>query len=69
MKVLNLGYNKISDITILKEMNFKDLRKFYLNDNVITDISLLNRVNFEKLKSLNKWYKYNWYKSIRESVI
>ena len=53
IKVLNLGNNDISNINILKNVEFKDsLEELYLDNNKIYDISVFNSNNFTNLKIL-----------------
>jgi len=51
LKELVLVQNSISDIFILKKLNFRQLNKLDLSGNNISDI--LEKVNFEKLKELD----------------
>ena len=56
-----IGYNNISDINILKEVNFPKLEILNLYWINTFDINILGDVNFQKLKiiNLNK-YKCIW---------
>ena len=50
---MNLGNNDISNINILKDVEFKDsLEELYLDNNKIYDISVFNSNNFTNLKIL-----------------
>ena len=53
MEVLNFCYNKISDINILANVNFKGLKKLDLFHNEISDIKVLDKINFKELEVLN----------------
>ena len=53
MEILNLCYNKISDINILSKVNFKELKKLDLFNNEISDIRVFDLINFKKLEILN----------------
>ena len=53
LEVLDLSYNKISDINILEKVKFKELKKLYLYYNNISDIKVLEKVKFEKLEELD----------------
>ena len=44
--------NKIDDINILENVNFKELKELYLSSNKISDIKVLEKVKFEKLEEL-----------------
>ena len=50
--VLKLNHNRISDISILEKVNFKELKELNLSNNQILDISVLEKVNFKELKEL-----------------
>ena len=53
LKILDLGDNRIKDISILEKVNFKELKELYLYNNGISDIKILEKVKFEKLELLN----------------
>ena len=44
--------NEISNIDILENVNFKELKELYLHYNEISDIKILEKVKFEKLEDL-----------------
>ena len=55
-KKLNLGFNKITNISVLEEdkFNLKGIEKLSLNDNLIEDIGVFKKNDiFPKLKKLN----------------
>ena len=41
MKILDLSFNEITDVSFLAEMKCKLLEEIYLNDNRLNDISFL----------------------------
>ena len=49
---MNLNKNKLSDISSLKKLNFKELKELYLYYNDIHDL-ILDIVKFEKLEILD----------------
>ena len=51
--MLCLRSNEISDINLLENENFKQLKKLYLNENEISDIKGIAKRNFDKLEILN----------------
>ena len=53
LEILNLSFNKISDINILEDVNLKQLKELYLNYNQIIDIKVLEKVKFNKIKIIN----------------
>ena len=53
IEILNLRENEISNINILENDNFKELKKIDLSQNKILDIKILEKVKFEKLEILN----------------
>jgi len=52
LEVLNLSFNRISDIKILEKVNFKELIDLDLSQNYIYNINALENVNFKNLKEL-----------------
>lgn len=56
LKFLNLGKNKISNITPLKDPLFSNLSVLNLYDNQIKNIKVLNEVHFQNLSELNLSY-------------
>ena len=58
LKILDLSYNKITNIDSLKIINFKELKQLYLNNNNITDIKIFEDIKFNKLEILDlRWNK------------
>ena len=53
MKELYLYNNKISDINVLKKVNFNELEDLNFSNNEISNIDVLIEVKFDKLKILN----------------
>ena len=53
MGKLFLNNNKIIDINIFENVNFKELKKLSLYNNNISDIKVLEKVKFEKLELLD----------------
>ena len=53
LKLLDLGWNKISNINIFENANFKELKELNLSHNNIADIKVLEKVKIEKIKVLN----------------
>ena len=53
LKILDLEYNNISNITPLKLANFEKLEKLSFSFNKISDINILEKVNFKELKELD----------------
>ena len=53
LELLDLKYNKISDINVLDKSNFKELRKIYLAFNNISDIKVFEKFKFKKLELLS----------------
>ena len=53
LEVLNLSYNKITDIQILENIQFKKLKELNLSNNDISDINVLEKKHFEKLEKLD----------------
>ena len=45
--------NKISNINILGNVNFTELKELDLSNNNISDIKVLEKEKFEKIKKLN----------------
>ena len=45
----------MSNLDVLKNVNFKELKLLYLGGNKISDIKVLEKVNFEKLEHLYLW--------------
>ena len=45
--------NEITDINVLENVNFKNLKILFLGFNKITDINVLEKVNFDKLEDLD----------------
>ena len=43
--------NGISDINILKNVDFKELRELNLSSNIISNITILKKVDFKQLKN------------------
>ena len=52
LKKIDLQYNKITDINILKDFKFEKLEKLNLGFNEISNINVLEKVNFLELKEL-----------------
>ena len=53
LEILELGLNKISDISVLEKVNLKNLKLLNLSENLITDIDILEskiRKDIIKLK-------------------
>ena len=48
-----MNYKKISDISVLKNVNFKELINLTLSINNISDINVLKDADFKKLEILN----------------
>ena len=46
LNILNLSKNIISDINILKKVNFKKLKELDLSENKISDINILEKSKF-----------------------
>ena len=44
--------NKISDINVLENVIFKELRELHLSFNQISDIKVLEKIKFDKLEKL-----------------
>ena len=42
----------ISDIEVLENVNFKELKELYLQENKISDIGVLEKVKFEKIRKI-----------------
>ena len=58
LKILDLSYNKITNIDSLKIINFKELKQLYLNNNNITDIKIFEDIKFNNLEILDlSWNK------------
>ena len=53
IKELDLSWNKISDIKVLENVNFKVLKELNLSSNKISDIKVLEKVKFDKLEELD----------------
>ena len=53
IKKLDLGYNKISDISVFERVDFKELAELYLYDNNISNIKVLEKAKFQNLKLLD----------------
>ena len=57
LEKLNIGSNKINDITPLAKINLKELKILILNNNPIYNIDILEKINFKsnfnKLKKLS----------------
>ncbi len=53
LKVLNLNYNKISDIKSLTDVKLDKLEELDLSNNEIGNIKVLENANFKELKYLN----------------
>ena len=53
LEILSLSDNKISDINILENVNFKELKELYFVINNILDIKVFEKVKFEKLELLS----------------
>ena len=52
MVILDLSWNKISDINVLEKVKFENLQELSLNNNQISDIKVLEKVKFENLQLL-----------------
>ena len=53
MESLDLSWNLLSDIKVLENVKFKELKEFYLQKNPISDLKALEKVKFNRLKILN----------------
>ena len=53
LEILELGINNISNIDVLENLNFKELKSLDLYNNKISDIKVLEKVKLEKLEKLN----------------
>ena len=49
---MDLGSNNLSNIEVLENVNFKELKHLHLNHNKISDIKVLEKIKFEKLERL-----------------
>ena len=52
LKILDLNNNKIKDISVLSQVNFKELKVLYLKGNIIQDIEILKQ--YTDYMELNK---------------
>ena len=53
IKKLDLGCNKISDISVFERVDFKELTELYLYNNNISNIKVLEKAKFQNLKLLD----------------
>ena len=53
MQKLELGGNKIVDISVLEKVKFPKLKKLFLYLNNINDINILKRIDFKEMNELN----------------
>ena len=52
LEILELDYNKISDISVLDKVNLRNLKLLDLRNNLITDISIIES---KIKKDIIKW--------------
>lgn len=69
VEILNLSVNNISDINVLKNVNFKFLRKLYLRSNSITNIKVFDDAKFENLELLNLFVNKDIDENLNASTI
>ena len=69
METLYLGWNKITDINVLKDVNFKELKELYLFSNNMIDIHIFEHTQFEKLEKLDLTNNKNLNQSNCEELI